>query len=85
MSIDFYPPYNITDVSGLFYTPEKSEFWIVSDESEKIVVTDKELNPLRAYRLPADKFEGIALDLANKRLYLVNDRLNSLYVFKLPD
>jgi uncharacterized protein YjiK len=84
-AIEFDTPYEMTDLSGLFYLQENEEFWIVSDESEKIVVTDPDLNPLRGYSLPYDKFEGIAVDYANGRLYLVNDRRERLYVYKLPD
>jgi len=84
-AIDFGAPYDMADLAGLFYLQENDEFWIVSDESEKIVVTDSNLNPLRAYQLPYDKFEGIAVDLANNRLYLVNDQKNEFFVFQLPD
>lgn len=77
-------PYNMQDLAGLFYLHEEREFWIVSDDSEKIVVTDKELNPLRGYKLSGDKFEGIAVDTNRERLYLVNDREEALYVFELP-
>jgi len=83
--IDFESPFEMLDLAGLYYVPETSELWMVSDDSEKIVVTDTELNPLRAYALPYDKFEGIAVDMANNRLYLVNDRKNSFYVYQLPD
>lgn len=36
------------------------------------------------YTLPNDKFEGIAVDMADNRLYLVNDRKNSFFVVQLP-
>jgi len=84
VSLIFDQPYHMRDVAGLYYQHEEEEFWIVSDDSEKIVVTDKELNPLRGYNLPADKFEGIAVDTNRERLYLVNDREEALYVFELP-
>lgn len=77
-------PYTMGDLAGMYFLHEEQEFWIVSDDSRKIVVTDKDLNPLRGYELPADKFEGIAVDTANERLYLVNDREEALYVYELP-
>lgn len=83
--IDFEAPFELLDLAGLYYVHENGELWMVSDDSEKIVVTDLELNPLRAYNLPYDKFEGIAVDMDNNRLYLVNDRKNRLFVFQLPD
>lgn len=85
LPVSFNPPYNMSDLAGLFFFQEKQEFWIVSDDSKKIVVTDTDLNPLRGYALSGDKFEGIAVDANAGRLYLVNDRENSLYVFKLPE
>jgi len=84
-AIDFDSPFEMADLSGMYFLQEAEEFWIVSDESEKIVVTDKNLNPLRGYQLPYDKFEGIAGDPVNDRLYLVNDRRDGFYVFKFPD
>ncbi len=83
--IDFEPPFDLLDLSGLFYIQETGELWMLSDDSKKIVVTDIELKPLRAYTLPSDKLEGIAVDMANNRLYLVNDQKNSFSVFHLPD
>lgn len=83
--VRFDPPYDLDDLAGLFYLQEEKEFWIVSDDSEKIVVTDIDLNPLRGYKLDADKFEGIAVDKEAGRLYLVNDHKEELYVFEIPD
>ena len=83
--VNFSPPYNMTDVAGLWYDHPENLFWIVSDESEKIVITDFDLNPLHYYELDHDKFEGIAVDRQHEKIYLVNDRQNRLYVFALPD
>lgn len=83
--IDFEPPFDILDLAGFFYIQETGELWMLSDDSKKIVVTDIELNPLRAYTLPGDKFEGIAVNMTNNRLYLVNDWKDDIFVFQLPD
>jgi len=69
------------DVSGIFYVSGNREFWIVSDESRKIVVTDFELNPIRSYELKKGKFDGIAVDSQIGRVYLANDEENKLYVY----
>lgn len=73
--------FRLNDLSGIFYVNESREFWIVSDESMRIVVTDFELNPLRSYELGKGKFEGIAVDTEVGRVYLVNDEENKLYVY----
>lgn len=81
VTINFSSKYRISDLSGIFYESEAREFWILSDESKRIVVTDYELNPLRSYELGKSKFEGIAVDTEIKRVYLVNDEENRLYVY----
>lgn len=79
--INFLANYRLEDLSGLFYDHEEREFWIVSDESMRIVVTDFELNPIQSYNLPRNKFEGITVDTDNRRIYLVNDEEDRLYVY----
>ncbi len=81
VDINFSGEFFMGDLSGLYYDPIGDEIWFLSDDSKKLVVTDQKLTPLRTYPLFIDKFEGIAGDLANNRIYLVNDRLNRLYVF----
>ncbi len=79
--IQFSSPFRLEDLSGIFFVSENREFWIVSDESRKIVVTDFELNPLRSYELGKGKFDGIAVDSQIGRVYLANDDENKLYVY----
>lgn len=81
VDIHFSGEFFMGDLSGLYYDPERDEIWFLSDESKKIVVTDTHLTPRRMYPLPLEKFEGIAADLENNRVYLVNDETNRLYVF----
>jgi len=73
----------MTDLSGLFYDHSNREFWMVSDESKKIVITDFELNPKKYFLLDREKFEGIAVDFSSNRLYLVNDEENKLFVYEI--
>ena len=80
--IDFRVPYTMIDLSGLFYDHDRGEFWIVSDESMRIVVTDFDLNPIRSYELGRKKFEGIAVNTDQRRIYLVNDEEDRLYIYK---
>lgn len=79
--IDFIRIFRITDVSGVFYDAINDEIWLLSDESKKIVVTDMNFTPVRAYRTDMTKGEGIAVDVPNKTVYIVNDDTDELFVF----
>lgn len=79
--INFSSSNRLEDLSGLFYDHAKREFWIVSDESMRIVVTDFDLNPIRSYDLSSITFEGITVNTAIRRVYLINDDENRLYVY----
>lgn len=80
--IQFERPFQMDDLSGLFYESESQKFWIVSDESAKIVVTDSNLKPGMVYNLDRTKFEGIAVDSERRRIYLVNDEEDRLYIYE---
>jgi uncharacterized protein YjiK len=81
--LNFEMPYFMQDLGGLFFDHINDHFWVVSDESAKIVVMDKNLNPFQYFDLPLTKFEGIAIDLTKDIIYLVNDEENKLYVYQL--
>lgn len=81
--INFTCNFEVTDISGLFHEPTRDELWILSDESQRIVVTDSNLNPIRSYDLDILKPEGIAVDLPNRRVYIVSDEIDALYTFEL--
>lgn len=83
--INFEPPFDITDISGLFHEPIRDELWILSDESRKIVVTGTDLVPRYHFNLDIVKPEGIAVDFARRRLYVVCDAQNRLYTYKLEN
>lgn len=81
--IVFEGGFAISDISGLFHEPERDELWILSDISQKIVVTDTGLNPIRWYHLDVNKPEGIAVDLQRGRVYIVSDLDDRLYTYEL--
>ena len=81
--IAFEGGFAMSDISGLFHEPERNELWIVSDISQKIVVTDTGLNPIRWYHLDVNKPEGIAVDLQRGRVYIVSDQDDRLYTYEL--
>lgn len=82
IDMNFSAPYTMLDLSGLFYDHDNREFWIVSDESMRIVVTDTDLNPIRSYDLGRRKFEGIAVNNKMRRIYLVNDETDQLFIYE---
>ncbi|AFG36181.1 SdiA-regulated domain-containing protein [Spirochaeta africana] len=84
LQADFPPPYFLLELSGLWYDAEYDELWIVSDQSAKIVVVDSSYRIQRGWQLTRVGFEGIAVDRAAGKLYLVNDEENRLYVYDLP-
>jgi uncharacterized protein YjiK len=79
--VDFEGIYLVTDISGIFYVAETDEFWILSDESKKIVVTDYALIPQRVYITGLGNGEGIAVDYAAGRVYVADDNARKLFVY----
>lgn len=79
--VDFEGKKSVTDISGLFYDPDTAEIWILSEESQKIVITDGALNPLRSFELLVDKAEGLTVDTQRRLIYVVSDSDSNLYVY----
>ena len=73
------------DYSGITYDSKHDGFWIVSDQSQALFQCDRKAAVRRAYALPFPKPEGIAVDEAAKRAYMVSDSEHRLYVFRLED
>ena len=71
------------DVSGLFFDDKDSTLWILSDESQRIYKTDLSGNPIEEYKIKVMQPEGITLNKARTKLYLVSDKTESIYVFDL--
>lgn len=72
------------DYSGLFCAGQRGVFWIVSDQSEMLYRWDRNSGALKRYELPFSSAEGIAIDAATERIYIVSDRASKLFVFVLP-
>ncbi|MCH8569414.1 MAG: SdiA-regulated domain-containing protein [Balneolales bacterium] len=81
--IQFPEPFTITDISGLFYEENRNEIWMVSDESQKVVVTNAGFEPIAYFPLPVAKPEGIAVDFLRGFLFIVSDEQDRLYKFSL--
>ena len=86
-------PVHEIDYSGLCYDSERKAIWIVSDKARRLFLydwgTDRVIDsaPL-GYSVDGDfkeveKVEGVAVDPAADRLYVVSDEEARLYVFDL--
>jgi uncharacterized protein YjiK len=71
------------DVSGIFYDNIDSTLWILSDESQRIFKTDLTGNPIKEYKINVTQPEGITLNEARTKLFIVSDKTENLYVFNL--
>lgn len=81
--VDSYGLMDLNDVSGLFYDKIEKRIWGVSDENKLLFSFDELSGEIEYYQLPYDKMEGLAIDLVNNRIYIVNDSRQKLYVFEI--
>lgn len=70
------------DCSDIFYDKSLDCFWLISDESQKVVKLSKSGQLLAQYSLPFTKGEGITI--VNDKVYIINDGNNKLYIFQKP-
>jgi len=73
----------IKDASGIFFDADNKFLWILSDESKLVCKCDLSGNLLQEYRISIAQPEGITLDEPGNNLFIVSDRNNALYVYKL--
>lgn len=72
------------DYSDISYNRKKACFWILSDQSQALYLWSKRGGAIAEYPLPFPKAEGIAVDEAAGRIYIVSDSENKLYVYQNP-
>ena len=72
-----------TDCSDLFYEYSTDCFWIISDESQKVIKLTRSGELLGSWSIPFTKGEG--LTIVQDKIYIVNDGENKLYVFDKPN
>jgi len=70
------------DFSGMTYNPQKGCFWIVSDQSERLILWNPPNTVIAEYQLPFPKPEGVAFDPVSDLVYVVSDSTNTLYVYR---
>ena len=71
-----------TDCSDIFYEYSTDCFWIVSDESQKVIKLTLAGDLLGSWCIPFTKGEG--LTIVQNKIYIVNDMDGKLYVFDKP-
>jgi len=70
------------DCSDVFYELSSDCFWIVSDESRRVIKLSRNGSLLGEWSIPFVKGEGLAI--VQNKIYIVNDSENKLYVFEKP-
>lgn len=71
------------DVSGIFFDDLDNTLWILSDESQRIFMTDHSGNPINDFKINVIQPEGITVNKTRTKLYIVSDKTGNLYVFNL--
>lgn len=71
------------DYSGIFYEKNENVLWILSDESQKIIITDNSGNLIEEYSTKIVQAEGITLDYEKNRCYIVSDNKEELYEYRI--
>ncbi len=77
--------YFADDYAGIDYDPAENTLWIVSDQNQKVYKCDTSGNVLKYYSIALTNMEGIAVNVENKSVYLVNDEKETLYVYSLKE
>lgn len=70
------------DYSSIDFESARGHLWILSDMSGTVHVLDRELNIRNTFSTNVVQAEGIAVDHAKRRMYLVSDKAERLYVFE---
>lgn len=71
------------DYSAITYSREHGCFWVVSDQSQALYLWNPKQGVLEQHALTVPKPEGVAVDEARKRLYIVSDSEPALYVYEI--
>lgn len=71
-----------SDISDICYENSSNCFWLISDESAKIMKLSFTGDLISEWQIPFTKGEGITI--VNDKIYVVNDADGKLYVFQKP-
>lgn len=72
------------DYSDISFAKEDTTLWILSDESKKIIHIDINGIMINEYSINVQQPEGLVVDYSTKKAYVVSDKKETLYEFKLP-
>ncbi len=72
------------DYSDIFLSNDSNSLWILSDESKKIIQTDLNGQKIKEYFIKVEQPEGLVVDYKNRKVFIVSDKTEELYEFKLP-
>jgi uncharacterized protein YjiK len=73
----------LKDLSGIDFVDQTNEIWLVSDESKSVTKCSSDGELKEKYSIPIKQAEGIAVDYQNKKIYLVSDSEEKLYVVEM--
>lgn len=85
--IDFSGDFRMGDLSAISYNHLENTLWILSDQSEKIVVTTIDGEPLRVYITGVNDGEGLVVIPEEGIVFVASDDERELYLFEyeLPE
>lgn len=75
--------YFADDFSDMVYSVKEKCFFILSDESSALHKWTKETGVVQKFNLPKTKYEGVVVNAAADKFFLVNDETNELSIFNL--
>jgi uncharacterized protein YjiK len=74
----------VLDLSGATHDPRTGQLVVVSDQSRKVCWVDVGGEVVSSWDTAVNKGEGVAIDTTRGRLYVVSDKENAFYEFRLP-
>lgn len=71
------------DYSGLAYDPLRESFWVLSHQDSEVSLWNGSQGVLSSHSIPATKAEGVTIDSASTRLYIIDETDQMLYIYAL--
>lgn len=73
------------DLSGITYDEKRDVFWIASDKSQLLMQWSPSKGLINSFELPFKKAEGIAINTSTNILYIVSDKTEMLYLYRINE
>lgn len=73
----------VKDLSSVEYSPKENCLWLLSDEDELLIKASLDGEFLEEYKIDIKQAEGVAVDDENNLIYIISDKEEKLYVFKI--